>query len=94
VLRPDRERARGNAGTYEYLSHQPRLRVSDLPKTPLKKGQITRHGVLLVDSTTHTRFEKPNKYAVTGGTDAYAKTRGEVIELANPTEDRELRIEL
>jgi hypothetical protein len=69
-------------------------RFYDLAKTPLKKGQITTHGVLLVDSATHTRFETPNKYAITGGTDAYAKARGEVIELGPTSEDRELYIDL
>jgi hypothetical protein len=71
-------------------------KFNDLPKTPLKKGQITTHGLILVDTTItpHTLLEKPNRYALTGGTDAYAKTRGEVIELHNATNDRELYIEL
>lgn len=69
-------------------------RFYELPKTPLKKGQITTHGVLLIDYAAKKRFETPNKYAITGGTDAYAKARGEVVELGNPTEDRELDIEL
>jgi hypothetical protein len=39
----------------------------------------------------------PNKFAITGGTDAYAKARGEVIELPIPTRpinDKELPVEL
>jgi hypothetical protein len=76
---------------YQYVAT---YKFNDLPQTPLKKGQITGHGLTLFDTTTHTGVEKPNKYALTGGTDAYAKTRGEVIELQNQTNDRELHIEL
>lgn len=76
---------------YQYVAT---YKFNDLQKTPLKKGQITAHGLLLFDTTTHTIVEKPNRYALTGGTDAYAKTRGEVIELQNASNDRELYIEL
>jgi hypothetical protein len=36
----------------------------------------------------------PNTFALTGGTDAYVKTRGEAIELYNDDNDREFDIEL
>jgi hypothetical protein len=78
----------------EVIQYVATYKFNDLPKTPLKKGQITTHGLILFDGTTHTIFEKPNKYALTGGTDAYAKARGEVIELQNLTNDRELYIDL
>jgi hypothetical protein len=69
-------------------------RFRDLPKTPLKKGQITAHGVFVYDTNTYTLVEPPIKYAVTGGTGAYAKARGEIVELGNNTNDRELYLEL
>jgi hypothetical protein len=69
-------------------------KFNDLPKTPLKKGQITGQGLVLFDTTTHTIVEQPSKYAVTGGADAFAKVRGEIRELHNATNDRELHIEL
>jgi hypothetical protein len=69
-------------------------KFNDLPKTPLKKGQITGQGLVLFDTTTETHVETPGKYALTGGTDAYAQARGEIRELYNPSNDRELRIVL
>jgi hypothetical protein len=56
-------------------------------------GQPRLHR-LLFDTTSHTVVEQPSKYALTGGTDAYAKARGEIRELHNPSNDRELRIVL
>jgi len=54
-----------------------------LRRTPLKKGEITAQGLNLLDGTSlpPAHLEVPNRFALTGGTDAYAKTRGEVIEL-------------
>jgi hypothetical protein len=71
-------------------------KFNDLRRNPLKKGEITAQGLNLLDGTTRPpdHLEKPNTYALTGGTDAYAKTRGEVIELYNETNDREFHIEL
>jgi hypothetical protein len=88
-----------------YKPHNPRTFVvqyvatykfNDLRRTPLKKGEITAQGLNLLDGTRlpPDHLEKPNMFALTGGTDAYAKTRGEVIELYNCTDDRELYIEL
>jgi hypothetical protein len=76
---------------YQYVAT---YKFNNLPKTPLKKGQITGHGLLLLDTTTHTVVEQPSKYAISGGTDAYAKARGEIHELHNATNDRELYVEL
>jgi hypothetical protein len=36
----------------------------------------------------------PHHFAITGGTDIYAKARGEVLELHNTSEDREFRLVL
>jgi hypothetical protein len=69
-------------------------KFNKLAKTPLKKSQITGQGIVLFDPTTNTRLEVPNRFAITGGTDAYDKARGEIIELHNATEDREIHIEL
>jgi hypothetical protein len=68
----------------------------DLRRTPLKKGEITAQGMNLLDRTRRPlpHIDVPNSFALTGGTDAYAKTRGKVIELYNRTNDRELYIEL
>jgi hypothetical protein len=68
----------------------------DLRRTPLTKGEITAQGMNLLDGTRRPppHIEKRNRFALTGGTDAYAKTRGEVIELDNDTNDREFYIEL
>jgi hypothetical protein len=78
----------------EVIQYVATYKFNDLPKTPLKKGQITAQGLFLVHGPTSTHLEQPNRYALTGGTDAYAKTRGEVVELHNLTDDRELYIEL
>jgi hypothetical protein len=71
-------------------------KFNDLRRTPLKKGEITARGLNLLDGTRPfpTHLEIPNTYALTGGTDAYARTRGQVIELYNKPDDRELYIEL
>jgi hypothetical protein len=71
-------------------------KFNDLRRTPLKNGEITAQGLNLLDGTIRPpgHLEKPNTYALTGGTDVYAKTRGEVIELYNRTNDREFYIEL
>jgi hypothetical protein len=37
-------------------------KFNNLPKTPLKKGQITAHGLVLFDLDHDTTFEKPNIY--------------------------------
>jgi hypothetical protein len=76
---------------YEYLAM---YKFNDLPNTPLKKGQIAGHGLSVFDTNTHTVLEIPNPYAITGGTDGYAKARGQIRELHNATDDRELHIEL
>ena len=71
-------------------------KFNDLRNTPLKKGQLTTHGLLLFlpdSSCSFTPLEIPNKFARTGRTDAYDRARGEVIELQNQTNDRELDIE-
>jgi hypothetical protein len=67
-------------------------KFNDLRGTPLKKGEITARGLNLLDGTSlpPAHLEKPNTYALTGGTDAYAETRGQVIELYNPQDEREL----
>jgi hypothetical protein len=44
----------------------------------LKEGQITTHGLLLVRN--HERLGNEARFAITGGTDAYANARGQVIE--------------
>jgi hypothetical protein len=71
-------------------------KFNDLRRTPLKKGEITVRGLNLLDGTRlpPTHLEVPNTYALTGGTDAYAKARGEVIELYNDANEREFYIEL
>jgi hypothetical protein len=81
------------AGIFVY-QYSATYKFNDLPNTPLKKGQITGHGLSLFDTTTHTILELPIKYAITGGSDAYAKARGEIVEKHNQTDDRELHIEL
>jgi hypothetical protein len=59
----------------------------------LQKGQVTAQGLLLLDSTNNfTPLDTPNKFTITGGTDAYDEARGEVSELQNPTNDKELEI--
>ena len=74
---------------YQYLAA---YRFRNLPNTPLTQGQITGHGQYLLDTTTHTLVEPQIKYAITGGTDAYANARGEIVELGNQTNDRELHV--
>jgi hypothetical protein len=44
--------------------------------------------------TDFVPLETPNKFAITGGTDAYDEAHGEIVELQNQTNDRELHIEL
>jgi hypothetical protein len=67
-------------------------RFRTLPNTPL--SQITGHGDFAFSLTTHTVVEPPITYAITGGTGAYANARGQIVELGNQTDDRELHIEL
>jgi hypothetical protein len=74
------------------MQYSATYRFRSLPNTPL--SQITGLGELLFNVTTYTLIEPPINYAITGGTGAYANARGEIIELGNPTDDRELRIEL
>jgi hypothetical protein len=82
------------------LQYVATYKFNDLRRTPLEKGQITAQGLVLFLRLGRTEFvplEVPNKFAITGGTDAYAKARGEVIELPTPTRpinDKELHIEL
>jgi hypothetical protein len=49
-------------------------KFNDLRRTPLKKGQVTAPGLVLFRGLSLTDFiplETPNKFAITGGTDAY-----------------------
>jgi hypothetical protein len=66
----------GYEGTYKF---------NTLPNTPLKKGQITARGVLLLDGN-FTPLELIT-FAITGGTEAYRNARGQITE---PNEDDRL----
>lgn len=68
-------------------------KFNDLRKAPLKKGQVTAHGLVLFRRFSLTDFiplETPNKFAITGGTDPYDEAHGEIVELQNSTNDRVL----
>ena len=67
-------------------------KFNDLPKTPLKNGQITAQGIVLFDGNGNRI--PPTKFAVTGGTDAFDEAQGDVLELHNISDDREFHIEL
>jgi hypothetical protein len=77
-------------------------RFNAVPNT-LQKGQVTAHGVLLAspDATgKHVLVEPPNRFAITGGTQAYDTARGQITEgdpnypaLSNPAQ-RLLEIQL
>jgi hypothetical protein len=71
-------------------------RFNNLRRTPLKKGEITARELNLLDGIRPfpTHLEIPNTYALTGGTDAYARTRGQVIELYNKPDNWELYVQL
>jgi|RhiMethySRZTD1v2_1073278.scaffolds.fasta_scaffold110589_5 hypothetical protein len=81
-------------GTY-VIQYVATYKFNNLPNTPLAAGQVTTHGVLLLDSNNNfAPLETPNKFAITGGTDAYDLARGEVSELQNPTNDKDLEIDV
>jgi hypothetical protein len=53
-------------------------RFRSLPNNPL--SQITAFGEFLFNLVTHDVEEPPIKYAITGGTGAFANARGEIEE--------------
>jgi hypothetical protein len=61
--------------------------------TALEQGQISTHGLLLIDSTNQfASLDQPITFAITGGTGRYRTARGEVTE-PNKTE-RALEVEV
>jgi hypothetical protein len=60
-----------NTYVIQYLAT---YKFNDLPKTPLKKGQVTAQRLVLFRRLRLTGFvplETPSNFAITGGTDAY-----------------------
>jgi hypothetical protein len=57
-------------------------RFNTVPNTPLKKGQVTARGTYLgiIGAGGFTLVDVPVRFAITGGTEAYAKARGEIFE--------------
>ena len=68
-------------------------RFKAVPNTPLQRGQVTTRGLVVLKSNFDV-FEPPVKFAITGGTDAYAMARGEVTEGLTGADDRLLEIEV
>jgi hypothetical protein len=60
----------------ELFQYESTYRFGALPNTPLHRGQITERGVVNLDSNLNT--VEPKTFAITGGTEAYAKARGQV----------------
>lgn len=58
-------------------------RFTDLANTPLRKGQITAHGVFYLSGVDFQPIEPPNRLAITGGTEAYATARGQITQQQN-----------
>jgi hypothetical protein len=81
-------------GSY-LLQYEGIYRFNTVPNTPLQRGQVTARGVaygLIPSAGVFNPLEPPIRFAITGGTDAYERARGEVIELQNQPNDRELNI--
>jgi hypothetical protein len=68
-------------------------KFNSLTDTPLRKGQVTARGVLLVDSGIKP-LEPPVTFAITGGTGPYSTAHGTVTEGVADRFSRLLNIEL
>lgn len=64
-----------------------------VPNTPLQQGQVTARGLQLFDKDDNI-LEPPVRFAITGGTDAYTKARGQITEGDPTADDRLLVIQL
>jgi hypothetical protein len=67
-------------GGSELLQYEATYRLNAVPANPpyaLQAGQVTAQGVLLIRNGQNVGLRR---FAITGGTDAYANARGQVIE--------------
>jgi hypothetical protein len=71
------------------FQYEATYKFNTLDGTPLQKGQVTAHGVFLIDNVNDFNpLERP-KFAITGGTGPYATAHGKITERV-PTEDHKL----
>lgn len=75
------------------IQYQGTYRFKTLPHTPLQKGQVTARGVSVFKANGDP-FEPPITFAITGGTEAYASARGQIVEGVPGADDRLLKIEI
>jgi hypothetical protein len=77
------------------FQYEATYKFNDLANTPLRKGQVTGHGVFLIDNTNDfNALELPIRFAITGGTDVYVTARGQVTEGQPNPENRLLDIQV
>jgi hypothetical protein len=78
----------------ELWAYDATYKFNALDDTPLQKGQVTAHGVVLVDNFDDwNNIELPIRFAITGGTGSYSTAHGKITEFL-PKYDKLLDIEL
>ena len=71
------------------FQYESTYKFNTLDDTPLQKGQVTAHGVFLIDNVNDFNpLERP-RFAITGGTGPYATAHGKITERV-PTEYHKL----
>jgi hypothetical protein len=74
------------------IRYQGTYKFKTVANTPLKKGQVTTRGLLLLASNFNP-LDTPVRFAITGGTEDYAEASGQVTEGVTAAEDRLLDFE-
>jgi hypothetical protein len=76
------------------FQYEATYKFNTLDDTPLQKGQVTAHGVVLIDNVDDwNNLERP-RFAITGGTGSYSTAHGKVTEGVPIPESKLLDIEL
>lgn len=63
------------------FQYEATYKFNTLDDTPLQKGQVTAHGLFLVDNVDEfNSLETPVRFAITGGTGPYSTAHGTITE--------------
>jgi hypothetical protein len=77
------------------FQYEATYKFNDLANTPLRKGQVTGHGLFLIDNVNDFNpLEQPIRFAITGGTDVYVTARGQITEGQPNPQNRRLDIQV